>query len=110
MSMVGKSLQSGFGIAKETTLPRWCRECELLVACYGGCPKHRFVETIYGEPGLHYLCIGYKNFYHHISKYMKAFMHLMNNGIPFDYIMQAIEQPTIFTSKVNGQQLMLWVK
>ena len=61
LSMVEKSLGSGFGVSKETALPRWCKECEVLPACQGGCPKHRFEITYYDEPGLQYLCAGYKN-------------------------------------------------
>lgn len=52
---------SGFGLNKATALPIWCRECEVLAACRGGCPKHRFARTYYNEPGLHYLCAGYRN-------------------------------------------------
>ena len=37
--MVAKSLRSGFGVTEETALPRWCKECEVLAACQGGCPK-----------------------------------------------------------------------
>ena len=61
--MVERSLRSGFGVSKETSLPRWCRECKVLAACQGGCPKHRFGKTYYREPGLHYLCAGYKKFF-----------------------------------------------
>lgn len=75
--MVNKSLQSGFGVMKETALPRWCAECDVLVACQGGCPKHRFMTTYYNEPGLHYLCEGYKKFFLHIRKYLRAMTTLL---------------------------------
>jgi radical SAM protein with 4Fe4S-binding SPASM domain len=42
-------------VGKETALPRLCRDCDVLPACRGGCPKHRFMKTSLGEPGLHYL-------------------------------------------------------
>ena len=40
-------------------------------ACNGGCPKDRFTTTPYGEPGQHYLCPGYKEFFHHVAEPMR---------------------------------------
>jgi len=37
--LVTKSLRLGFGVTKETALPRWCKECEVLAACQGGAPN-----------------------------------------------------------------------
>ncbi|HYA87182.1 MAG TPA: anaerobic sulfatase maturase [Nitrospirota bacterium] len=91
--MVEKSVRSGFGITKETALPRWCRECEVLAACRGGCPKHRFARTYYDEPGLHYLCAGYKKFFLHIRKYLRAMATLLENGLPASYVMNAVKGP-----------------
>lgn len=44
--MVEKSLQSGFGITKESALPRMCRECEVLAACQGGMPQATLHDDI----------------------------------------------------------------
>lgn len=93
--LVEKSLQSGFGVAKETTLPRWCRQCDVLAACRGGCPKHRFATTYYDEPGLHYLCEGYRKFFLHIRKYCHAMAQLLENGIPASRIMDAMKGPLV---------------
>jgi len=93
--MVERSLQSGFGVSKETALPGWCRECEVLAACQGGCPKHRFAETYYNEPGLHYLCKGYKKFFLHIRKYLRAMTQLLENGLPASYVMDAVKGPLV---------------
>jgi uncharacterized protein len=57
--------QHRFGNAKRDTLPRYCRECEVLAMCNGGCPKYRFVRTPDGEPGLNFLCAGLKRFFLH---------------------------------------------
>jgi uncharacterized protein len=48
-----------FGQAKRDTLPRACRECDVLSSCNGGCPKDR------GTDGINFLCAGYKEFFHH---------------------------------------------
>ncbi len=75
--------QRRFGAAKRDTLPRACRECDVRFACNGECPKHRFMRTEDGEPGLNYLCQGYKNFFRHIDPYMKFMVReLRENRAP----------------------------
>jgi uncharacterized protein len=59
--------QESFGKAKEGTLPQYCRDCDYLFACFGECPKNRFIRTPGGEPGLKYLCSGWKRFFAHID-------------------------------------------
>ncbi|MDR3688121.1 MAG: anaerobic sulfatase-maturation protein [Fimbriimonas sp.] len=63
--------QFEFGNAKRDTLPAQCRNCDYRFACNGGCPKHRFLETKDGEPGLNYLCEGYMHFFRHAAPYME---------------------------------------
>lgn len=60
--------QKSFGNAKRDTLPRYCRDCEVLAMCNGGCLKYRFIRTPDGEPGLNYLCAGLKRFFTHSSQ------------------------------------------
>jgi uncharacterized protein len=96
-AMVDRSVAAGFGPHKETTLPRQCRECEVKQACWGGCPKHRFAVTADGEPGLHYLCAGYKKFFRHIRKYLRAMTTLLANDLPVSLVMQAVDGPVIVT-------------
>ncbi len=110
--MVQSSLDSGFGPHKELALPSCCRECEALKACRGGCPKHRFIRTPQGQPGLNYLCIGYKKFFNHSAKYMIAFRKLIELGLEPPLIMQAIGRPLVIPpSKSTGhQQIVLWIK
>jgi uncharacterized protein len=97
--MVEKSLKSGFGVCKDSALPRWCKECEVLPACQGGCPKHRFETTHYDEPGLQYLCPGYKKFFLHIRKYLRAMTTLLENGLPASRIMEAVKGPLVIRRK-----------
>lgn len=70
-----------FGAAKEEMLPACCRACDLLFACGGGCPKHRFRRSPEGEPGLSYLCDAYKMFFHHIDPHMKTFAHRLKGSL-----------------------------
>lgn len=91
--MVERSVTEGFGPHKERTLPRFCRECDVLNACWGGCPKHRFAVSPQGEPGLHYLCPGYRKFFRHIRKYLRAMATLLENGLPPSYVMEAVKGP-----------------
>lgn len=47
-------------------------------ACNGGCPKDRFATSPYGEPGQHYLCPGYRDFFHHVRGPMEAMTQLLH--------------------------------
>ncbi len=90
-----QSIQSGFGIIKETGLPFQCMECEVLAACRGGCPKHRFEVTTSDESGLHYLCPGYRKFFRHIRKYLRAMTQLLENDLPVSLVMEAVKGPLL---------------
>src|SRR6202034_1116595 len=82
-SLVDSPQQARFGNHKAAGLPSDCRACDVLVACNGECPKHRFTTTEAGEYGLNYLCAGYKHFFHHINPYMQFMAdELRNNRAP----------------------------
>ncbi len=66
-----------FGNSKSGSLPSYCRNCDVKFACYGGCLKNRFAKTPGGEPGLNYLCKGYKAFFSHIDSPMKTMVRLL---------------------------------
>ena len=70
-TLVHSEQQLKFGTDKRDSLPKYCRQCDVRFACNGECPKHRFIHTPDGEPGLNYLCAGYKIFFHHVDPYMK---------------------------------------
>ncbi len=70
-TLVNSEQQRIFGEAKESALPRYCLECDVRFACNGECPKHRFIKTPDGEPGLNYLCAGYKMYFHHVDPFMR---------------------------------------
>lgn len=71
-SLLDHPRQKEFGMAKSLTLPRYCRKCPVLNMCNGECPKNRIIETPDGEPGLNYLCEGYKAFFMHLKPFVEA--------------------------------------
>lgn len=79
-AMVESPAQADFGRAKSSTLPAYCRRCEVRFACNGECPKHRFLSTPDGEEGLNYLCPTYKKFFSHIDAPMKEMAALLRAG------------------------------
>src|SRR5262249_43542878 len=72
--------QAKFGLDKRDALPQYCRGCDVLVACNGGCPKDRFAQTPDGEPGLHYLCPSYQAFFRHVRAPMLEMSALIRAG------------------------------
>ncbi len=84
--------QRDFGLAKRDTLPEYCRTCEVRFVCNGGCPKNRFITTPDGEPGLNYLCAGYKAFFNHIAEPMRFMAGELNQRRPPANVMHYIAQ------------------
>ena len=68
--------QRSFGRIKSETLPGYCLDCEVLEMCNGECPKNRFALTPDGEPGLNWLCPGYKMFFNHCKPFVNAIAKL----------------------------------
>jgi uncharacterized protein len=87
LDMVGSEQQYQFGQAKHDSLPKYCLECPVLFACHGECPKNRFVKTPAGEPGLNYLCAGYKAFFQRVAEPMKIMAMLLRSGRPASDVM-----------------------
>jgi uncharacterized protein len=90
--LVDGTFQTGFGKAKKERLPKFCRECEFLFTCNGGCPKHRFLLTPEDEPGLNYLCSGYKFIFGKMDPYMKAMAELYKAGEAPANVMRMIRE------------------
>jgi uncharacterized protein len=101
-SLVSSQQQRKFGTDKRDTLPKYCRECDVRFACNGECPKHRFMTTPDGEPGLNYLCPAYKQFFHHIDPAMRAMGQLVKASRPAAEIMKLIAEKE---QKVSNQSV-----
>ncbi|MFT7640956.1 MAG: hypothetical protein ACI9G1_002700 [Pirellulaceae bacterium] len=80
VDMAGSDQQVKFGTDKETTLPKYCQQCEVRFICNGECPKNRFIQTPAGEDGLNYLCESYKEFFNYIDPVMKRMATTVKNG------------------------------
>ncbi len=107
IELVASDKQRKFGQDKQDTLPRYCRECEVRFACHGGCPKNRFIKTPDGEPGLNYLCAGYKAFFNHIDGPMRIMAELLSrNRAPAEIVQilaaqEAQKQEALANAKRN---------
>jgi len=87
VELVASPQQRAFGDAKRDTLPRYCVECPVRFACNGECPKNRFTTTPDGEPGLNYLCAGYREFFLHIDGVMRLMAQRLHAGGFADEVM-----------------------
>jgi uncharacterized protein len=74
--MLDHPRQKSFGADKWYTLPHYCLDCEVLDMCNGECPKNRFTATPAGEPGLNYLCEGYRYFFNHCIPFVSEVARL----------------------------------
>lgn len=90
--MVASDQQTQFGKNKAATLPQYCLDCDVRFICNGDCPKHRFTNTPDGDPGLSYLCTGYKQLFHHIDPYMKFMARELRAGRPATGVMAYARQ------------------
>lgn len=98
--LAGSDRQKKFGRDKLDRLPRYCRDCEVRFACHGECPKNRFLTTPDGEPGLNYLCAGYKSFFNHADRSLKILAGLIQRRLPATKIMDLLAQEEAQQTKV----------
>ena len=87
--LLTSSVHERFGDQKRDSLPHYCRECEVLAMCNGGCPKDRFIQTPDGEPGLNYLCAGFKQFFTHCRPMFEKLVPLWRAGVAPEQLMAA---------------------
>lgn len=90
--LAASPFQRRFGAEKQDSLPGCCRECPVLFLCNGGCPKHRFTVSPDGEPGLNYLCGGYKRFFLHITPLMSVLAMLRENELPMSLMARTLQE------------------
>jgi uncharacterized protein len=88
--IVRSGKQFYFGTDKRNSLPLHCLKCDVRYACHGECPKHRFIAAPDGQPGLNYLCTGYKMFFKHVEPYMEFMAGELKNKRPPANVMKWI--------------------
>jgi uncharacterized protein len=84
--------QRRFGLDKWDALPQYCHECPVEFACNGGCPKNRVSATPDGEPGLNYLCEGYRGFFTHVDRPMRLMVGELRARRPPANIMRYLKR------------------
>lgn len=95
-TLAAKPEQHAFGEAKRDTLPQYCRDCEVRFICNGGCPKDRVLRTPDGEPGLNYLCSGFRAFFNYIDRPMRMMSALLRaNRAPAEITRLLASDPTL---------------
>jgi len=106
VELVACDRQGHFGREKFDLLPEFCRRCDVLFACWGECPRNRFITTPDGKPGLNYLCAGYKLFFRHIDRPMNLMADLLRQGRSPAEIMQwyAIQNGMQFSGAGRNQR------
>jgi uncharacterized protein len=101
VQLVASDQQRKFGNDKQDSLPRYCRECEVKFACNGECPRNRFIQTPDGEPGLNYLCAGYKAFFKHIDHPMKLMVDLLVEGREAPDVMEILAAESALAESIQ---------
>jgi uncharacterized protein len=86
-SLVDTPEQRRFGSDKLDSLPGQCRSCPWLAVCNGGCPKDRFASAENGEPGLNFLCSGFRQIFSHAEQPLKQVIQLRKLGLAPNAIM-----------------------
>jgi uncharacterized protein len=89
--MVYSQAQERFGRTKEGMLPRYCRQCEYQFTCFGECPKNRFIKTPDNEPGLNYLCSGWKRYFSHIDGPVQEIVRRLGATVRKEVVERAAE-------------------
>ncbi|MBP7276292.1 MAG: anaerobic sulfatase maturase [Kiritimatiellae bacterium] len=84
--MIFSPRQEKFGLDKSARLPRRCRECPWLFACHGECPKNRIIATPDGEPGLNYLCEGWRTYFAHIDGRIRDLARRLDRPVLQNYL------------------------
>lgn len=82
--LTGSQSLREFGLRKRDTLPDYCKQCEVIDWCNGGCPKDRLALAPNGKKELNYFCATYKRFFTHIRPVMERLAVHWQAGKPLE--------------------------
>lgn len=92
-----------FGRRKRDALPAYCRECEVLDLCNGGCPKDRIARTPAGDEGLNHLCAGLRRFFTYSRPYLQRMAAFQRSEEPMEKFMQQVRSEDAEASRQAGR-------
>jgi uncharacterized protein len=105
VELLERPSQRAFGQAKLDRLPLFCKTCEVLEMCNGGCPKDRFLQTPDGEEGLNFLCAGYKRFFTHCQPFVAELSAQWREKQSGGQISPVLEEATRSSAKTGRNDL-----
>ena len=79
-----------FGEAKGGSLPGYCRSCEVLASCNGGCPKDRISPAPDGSGLVAWFCPSWKAFFARARPGLEALSAHMKTGRPLRDFQQIV--------------------
>ena len=101
--LLEKPALRAFGNNKRDTLPKYCRDCEVLSLCNGGCPKDRFVKTPDGEAGLNYLCAGLKKYFSYTAPFLRRMGEMWRAQGSIDGLMTELKKGDVESQPQAGR-------
>ncbi len=98
LELIALPQQRAFGLDKRDGLSAKCRECKVLFACRGECPKNRFTVPGQDDAALNFLCAGYYRFFTHVDAPMRAMGTLLREGRTADEVMPMAQRGDFATA------------
>ena len=90
--LTGSPILDAFGLHKRDGLPGYCRQCEVIDRCNGGCPKDRIAISPDGEKGLNYLCGTYKKIFNYSRPILELLAIHWQAGKPLEKFSEGLHQ------------------
>jgi len=80
IELINSDKKRRFNSLKKSSLTPYCLDCNVLFACNGDCPKHRFLKAPDGKLGLSYLCSAYRRIFNHMDPFLRIMAKRILSG------------------------------